>query len=134
MTLFASQDQQLRIGGEHLAHGVLKFTAGIDLFLDFFDPLFGDALGVSFSVGHEDQRPSRMTRAFGTVTRGLPTTSVVEDQRTGEMVVGDGVLAEERKLTLTQARGKSAFGGYFHLVHILAQEKSKYKGFMGMRK
>jgi hypothetical protein len=134
MTLFASEDQELRIGGEHLAHGVLKFTASIDLFLDFFDPLFGDALGVSFSVGHEDQRPGSMTLAFGTVTRGLPTAGVVEDQRTGEEVVGDGVVAEELKLTLTQTRGEGAFRGDFHLVHIFSQEELKYKGFMGMRK
>src|SRR6266513_1780068 len=64
MALFTRQYQQSRVSGEHLAHGILKFTAGIDLLLDFLDPFFGDALGVSFSAGHEDQRPGRMAFAF----------------------------------------------------------------------
>jgi len=92
MTLFTSQYQQLRVSGEHLAHGILKFTACIDLFLDFLDPFFGDALGASFSAGHEDQRPGRMAFAFRTVTRGLPTAGMVEDQGTGKQVVRDGEL------------------------------------------
>ena len=92
MTLFTGQDQQLRVSSEHLAHGILKFTACIDLFLDFLDPCFGDALGVSFSAGHENQRAGGMAFAFRTVARGLPTAGMVEDQGTGKQVVRDGEL------------------------------------------
>src|SRR6266852_5381128 len=83
MTLFTGQDQQLRVSSEHLAHGILKFTACIDLLLGFPDPCLGDPLGVSFSAGHENQRAGRMAFAFGTVARGLPTAGVVEDQEIG---------------------------------------------------
>ena len=55
MTLFTGQRQQLRVRGQHFTHGILKFTTCIDLFLDFRNPFFGDALGVSFSAGHENQ-------------------------------------------------------------------------------
>lgn len=100
MTLLTGQDQQSCVGREHFAHGILKFTARIDLLLHFLDPFFGDALGVPFSTGHEYQRPCRMPFAFGTVASGLATAGVVEDQRTGEEVIRDGKLAEKFKLTL----------------------------------
>jgi len=51
MALFPSQDQELRVSGEHLAHSILKFTARINLLLDFLDPFFEDALGASFPTG-----------------------------------------------------------------------------------
>jgi len=79
MTLFTGEHQQLRVGSEHLAHGILKFTAGIDLFLDFREPFFRDALGMPFSIGHEHQRPRLMAFAFGTVASRLATTGVVQD-------------------------------------------------------
>jgi hypothetical protein len=122
VALFASQDQQLGVGSEHFADGILKLTACLDSLLDFLDPLFGDPLGVSFSVHHEDQRPRRMAFAFRTVARGFSAARVVEDQGTGEEVVRDRKLAEEFKLTLTQARGERSFGYDLHLVQILTQE------------
>src|SRR5713226_3467498 len=127
MALFPRQYQQSRVSGEHLAHGILKFTACVDLLLDFLNPFFGDALGMSFSAGHEDQRPGRMAFAFGTVTRGLPTAGVVENQGTGKQVVRDGELMEKSKLTLTQTRGEGSFGCDLHLVYIFTQEMSKCK-------
>jgi hypothetical protein len=127
MALFTRQYQQPRVSGEHLAHGILKFTACIDLLLDFLDPFFGDALGVSFSAGHEDQRPGRMAFAFGTVARGLSTAGVVEDQGTGKQVVRDGELTEECKLMLTQTRGERSFGCDLHLVYIFTQETPQCK-------
>ncbi len=110
LALFAGQDQQLCVGSEHFADGLLKFTACLDSLLDFLDPLFGDALGVSFPSHHEDERPRRMALAFSTVARGFPAAGVVEHQRTREEVVRDLELAEECKLTLTQARGERSFG------------------------
>jgi hypothetical protein len=77
----------LRVRSEHLAHGILKFAACIDLLLDFLDPFLGDALCVSFPAGHEHQRPCFMTFALDTVAGGLPTAGVVRDQRTGKEVV-----------------------------------------------
>ncbi len=120
MALFTRQYQQSRVSGEHLAHGILKFTAGIDLLLDFLDPFFGDALGVSFSAGHEDQRPGRMAFAFRTVARGLPTAGVE--------------LTEECKLMLTQTRGERSFGCDLHLVYIFTQDMLKDKLYLRMRK
>ena len=79
MTLFTCQYQQLRVGSEHFAHGILKFTAGIDLLLHFLDPFFGDALDVLFPAGHERQGPCRMAFVFSTMTSGLPTAGVAED-------------------------------------------------------
>lgn len=130
MTLFTGQHQQLRVGREHFAHRILKFTARIDLLLDFLDPFFGDALGVPFSVGHEHQGPCRMAFAFGTVASGLATAGVVEDQGTGKEVIGDRELAEECKLSLTQTGGRCSFGCDLHLVYIFAQEHFKYKLFL----
>jgi len=84
MTLFTRQYQQLRVGSEHFAHGILKFTAGIDLLLDFREPFFGDALSMPFSIGHEHQRPRLMAFAFGTVASGLATAGVVQDHGAGK--------------------------------------------------
>ena len=134
MALFAGQDQQLRVGGEHFADSILKFTACIDLLLDILDPFFGNALGVSFSAGHEDQRPGRMAFAFRTVARGLPTAGIVEDQGAGKQVVRDGELTEECKLMLTQTRGERSFGCDLHLVYIFTQEMLKDKLYLRMRK
>jgi len=79
LALFAGQDQQLRVGSEHFADRLLKLAAGLDALLDFLDPLSGDALGVSFSSHHEDQRPRRMALTLSTVARGFPTARVIED-------------------------------------------------------
>jgi hypothetical protein len=35
----ASEREQLRVGGQHLAHGVLKLAAGLDASLDLLNPL-----------------------------------------------------------------------------------------------
>ena len=134
MALFTGQDQQLRVSGEYLAHSILKFTARIDLLLDFRDPHFGDALSVSLSAGHEDQRPRRMALAFRTVARGLPAAGVVEDQGTREEVIRDRELPEKFKFALTQTRGERTFGGNLHLVYIFTQEACKRKLFLRMRK
>jgi hypothetical protein len=134
MALFTGQHQQLRIGSEHFTHGVLKFTTRIDLLLDFLYPFFGDALGVPFSIGHEDQGPSLMAFTLGTVASGLATTGVVGDQGTRKEVIGDGELAEELEFPLTQARGKGAFGFNLHLVYTFTQERRKYKISLRMRK
>ena len=88
-----------------MADRILKFTAGLDLLLDFLDPLFGDALSVSFPADHEHQRPGRMAFAFRTVARGLPAAGVVKDQRTGEQVVRNRKLMQECKLALPQTGG-----------------------------
>jgi hypothetical protein len=48
VALLAGQNQQLRVASEHFADGILKFTSRLDPLLDFLDPLFGDALSVSF--------------------------------------------------------------------------------------
>src|SRR5206468_11234391 len=101
---------------------ILKITARIDLLLVFYDPLFGDALIVSLSSDHEDQRPRRMALAFLAVARGLAAGGVVEDQGTREEVVRDRELPDECKLAPTQTRGERAFGGDLHLVCIFTQE------------
>jgi hypothetical protein len=84
------QHQQLRVGREDFPHGILKFTAGIDLLLYFVGLFFGDALGVPLSVDHEHQGPGLMAFAFGTVAGGLATARVVGNQGTWLEVVGDG--------------------------------------------
>jgi len=78
MTLFTGQYQQLRVGREHFAHGILKFTARIDLLLHFLDPFFGDALDVLFPPGHERQGPRRVAFVFSTMASGLPTAGMAE--------------------------------------------------------
>jgi hypothetical protein len=123
VALFAGQDQQLCVGSEHFADGILKLTACLDSRLDLLDPLIGDALGVSVSAHSEDRRPRRMALAFRKVARGFSAARVVEDQGTGGEVVRDRKLAEEFKLTLTQARGERSFGRDLHLVQIITQEK-----------
>ena len=101
MPLFTSQHQQLRVSSKHFAHGILKFTAPLDLLLNLLDPFFGDALGLSLPASHKHQGPSRMAFAFDAVASGLATASVVEDQGTGKEVVGNRELAEKFKLTLS---------------------------------
>ena len=100
MTLFTSQHQQLRVGREHFAHGILKLTARFDLLLNFLDPFFGDALSVFFPTSHKHQGPGRMAFAFRTVASGLATAGVGEGQGTGEEVARNRELAEKFKLTL----------------------------------
>jgi hypothetical protein len=79
MSLFTGEHQQLRVGGKHFAHGILKFTAGIDLLLHFLDPFFGDALDVLFPAGHKAERPRCMAFIFRTMASGLPAAGVAKD-------------------------------------------------------
>lgn len=72
MALFTGQDQQLRVSGEYLAHSILKFTARIDLLLDFRDPLFGDALSVSLSAAMKTSDHAAWPLPFAQWQEGFP--------------------------------------------------------------
>ena len=76
IALFTGQHQQLRVRGERLAHGILKFTACLDLLLDFLDPFLGDALGASFPTGHETSDHAAWPLP-GARAGGLPTAGVI---------------------------------------------------------
>ena len=51
--LLLRQHQQLGVGCQYVAHGVLKLASGIDALLYIFDPGLGNVLDLLLAVHHE---------------------------------------------------------------------------------
>jgi len=105
--LLPGQDQQLGVGGQHLANGVLKLSARRYPLVYIFNHLFGDVLGLLLSSYHEGVSPDRVTRiaSFGAVTGRVPAANTAYRKRAGEKVIRDGEAAEQSKLSLPETRG-----------------------------
>ena len=115
--LFSRQDQQLGVGGEYLAHRVLKLASGAHPGGDAFDPLLGDALDAVLAAGHKGQRPSHVTGVVGVgaMTGRSATAAMGLGERAGQKVRRDREAAQEIELALADSRGLGALWIAVHL-------------------
>jgi hypothetical protein len=132
--LFAPQHQQLSIGGEDLAHSVLKLAAGVDTPPDIVHPLVGNPFDATLTLRHEGEKPDGMTFTRRTMASWLAATAVSEGQRAGQQILGQGELAEASELALTEAGGFWAFRSDIHLNAIMHTETSASQDFLRTRK
>src|SRR6202021_2657258 len=77
------QHQQLSVGCQYFAHGVLKLASGIDALLYIFDPGLGDVVDLLLAVHHESQRPSRMASTLPAVAGRLAAVQMGKRARRG---------------------------------------------------
>ena len=111
------QNEQFGVGGENLAHRVLKLASGAYPCGDGFGPFPGNTFDAVFALGHESQRPGHMARVLrlGAMTCRPATASVCLGKRTGQQVVGDGEAAQDCEFALAKACGSGAFRFAFHM-------------------
>ena len=119
LALLVSQDEQLGIGRQHFAHGVLKFTSGLDPFAHLVDPWLGNVLDVLFPLDHEGERPDGVALVLGAMTGGLATAQVRKREGAGKEIFGDMEAADQFEFALTQSRGLRALRFVFHLIVII---------------
>ena len=115
LALLARQHQQLRIGRQYFAHGVLKLPTGLDPAPDLLDPFLGDVLDPLFSVHHKGQRPDGMAAVIGTITGGLAAAEMGEGKGARESILGDMETAQQLELALTQSGSERASDLLIHL-------------------
>ena len=113
--MLALQHEQLCVGRQHFADGVLKLPSRLDPAPHFLDPILGDVLHLLFSLHHKGQRPDRMAPVLGTMTGGLAATEVREGQGAREGIGGDRETAQQLKLALTQSRSERSISLMDHL-------------------
>src|SRR2546427_1434038 len=71
LRFLALQHEQLCVGRQHFADGVLKLPSRLDPTPHLLDPVLGDVLDLLFPLNHKSQRPHRMAPVIGTMTGGL---------------------------------------------------------------
>jgi hypothetical protein len=110
--LFLGQDQELRIGGENLAHGVLELAPGPNAPAHFIDPSFGYVLHVLHALHHKGERPSAMPGVFrvGAVAGRFAAAQVTYGKRARQQIRGDRKAVEKFEFALAEASGLGAFG------------------------
>ena len=111
----ALQREQLCVGRQHFADGVLKLPSRLDPAPHFLDPILGDVLDTFFSLHHKGQRPDRMAAVLGTMTGGLAATEMREGQGAREGILGDRETAQQLKLALAQSRSERSIPLMDHL-------------------
>ncbi|OLE17134.1 MAG: hypothetical protein AUG83_00275 [Acidobacteria bacterium 13_1_20CM_4_57_11] len=118
-SLLSRQPQKLGVGGQYLAHGVLKLSPSLDPFAHLVDPLFGNVLDLLFSLDHEGERPDGVALIMDAMTGGLATAQVRERERAGKKIFGDMEAADQFEFALTKSRGLRAVGLAVHLIVII---------------
>jgi hypothetical protein len=112
---FARQHQELRVGRQYFADGVLKLPPRLDLAPHFLHPFLGNVLDVLFPVNHKRQRPDRMAAILGAMARGLAAAEMGERQRARERILGDLETAQQLEFALAQSSRKRALRTMNHL-------------------
>jgi len=115
LRFLALQREQLCVGRQHFADGVLKLSSRLDPAPHFLDPILGDVLDAFFSLHHKGQRPDRMAPVLGTMTGGLATTEMREGEGARESILGDRETAQQLKLALAQSRSEWSIPFMDHL-------------------
>ena len=104
------QHEQLGVGGQHFADGVLKLTSGLHAAPHLLDPFLGDVLDLFFSLDHKGQRPDRMAAVLRTMTGRLAAAEMSEGEGARESILGDMETAHQLKLALAEPRSERALG------------------------
>jgi hypothetical protein len=115
LELLALQHQQLSVGRQYFADGVLKLPSRLDPAPHFLDPILGDVLDTFFPLYHKGQGPDRMATVLGTMTGGLAATEMRKGERAREGIDGDRETAQQLKLALTQSRSERSIAPMDHL-------------------
>jgi hypothetical protein len=106
LLLFPRQNEELGVGCQHLANGLLELSPGLDSASYLFDPLLGDVLDVLFPLHHKGQRPDWMAAVVDAMTSGFAAAEMSEGERAGEGILGNKETAQQFELTLTQSRSE----------------------------
>ena len=94
LELLALQHQQLGVGRQHFADGVLKLPSRLDPAPHFLNPILGDVLDTFFPLHHKGQRPDRMATVLGAMAGGLAATEMREGEGAREGILGDRETAQ----------------------------------------
>ena len=101
LRFLAFQHEQLCVGRQHFADGVLKLPSRLDPAPHLLDPILGDVLDLLFTLNHKGQRPDRMAPVIGTMTGGLATAEMRKGERAREGVGRDRETPQQLELALT---------------------------------
>ena len=105
LLLLSCQKQQLNIGRQYLAHGILELPPGGHPAPDLLGPLRGNTIRVSLPVDHVRQGPSGVPLAADTATAGLSAARITQGQGSRELIRQWRQITNDFKLALAQARG-----------------------------
>ena len=123
LLLLAGQHQQLGIGRQHLADGILELPPRGDPALYLLGPFRGNAIHVSLPVDHVGQGPSGVPFAAGTATVGFSAARMTQGQGPGELLRQWRQTTNNCKHALAQARGLWCAWFFPHLVAIVLQDQ-----------
>ena len=115
LRFLALQHEQLRVGRQHFADGVLKLPSRLDPAPHLLDPVLGDVLDLLFPLNHKSQRPDRMAPVIGTMTGGLAAAEMRKGERAREGIGGDRETPQQLELALTQSRSEWSIASMDHL-------------------
>jgi hypothetical protein len=116
LLLLPCQNEELRVGRQHFADGILKLTPGLNPAPYLIDPFFRDVLDLLFPLDHKGQRPHRMAAVLGAMTGRLAAAQMGEGEGSRESILGDVETAHELERALTQLRSARALGFLAHLT------------------
>jgi hypothetical protein len=100
LALLPGQHQELRVGRQYLAHGILELTPRLHPAPHVLHPFFGNVLDMLFPPDHKGQGPDGMALALGAMTGGLATAQMTEGERAGEEILRDMETAQQLELAL----------------------------------
>jgi len=109
------QHEQLCVGRQHFADGVLKLPSRLDPAPHLLDPILGDMLDLLFSLHHKGQRPDGMAAVIDTMAGRLAAAEMRERERARESVGGDRETSQQLELALTQSRSEWSIAPMDHL-------------------
>jgi len=115
LRFLALQHEQLGVGRQHFADGVLKLPSRLDPAPHLLDPILGDVLDLFFPLNHKGQRPDRMTPVIGTMTGGLAAAEMRKGERAREGIGRDRETPQQLELALTQSRSQRSIASMDHL-------------------
>ena len=115
LRFLALQREQLCVGRQHFADGVLKLPSRLDPAPHLLDPILGDVLDLLFPLNHKGQRPDRMATVIGTMTGGLATAEMRKGERAREGIGRDRETPQQLELALTQSRSEWSIASMDHL-------------------
>lgn len=117
--LLSRQHQQLGIGRQYLADGILELPSRLHPAPYLLDPVLGDVLDTLFPLDHKRQRPDLMAAALGAMAGGFAAAKMGEGERTRKGLVGDMETTHQLELALAQSRSEWPSGFVYHLIVLI---------------
>ena len=119
LLLLSGQHQQLGIGRQHLAEGILELPPRLHPPTYLLDPVLGDVLDTLFPLNHKRQRPDLMTSALDAMAGGFAAAKMGAGERAREGLWRDMETVYQLELALTQSRSERSSGPVNHLIVLL---------------